>query len=212
MTIIVQSSTVTRDYTWLKEQIAAWMHRNDLTGSIPDFVYLAEIRIRTELKERVSDFTGTIATTAGIQFATLPTDLVSVKSLSIPGIMPTLDYMDPDNFNQSFEVGHSGTPRCYTIMGSNLYLGPTPDAVYSISAMYRMEVPGLTDTAPLNSILSKWPNIYLFGALTEASDFSRNLPLRDSFNIRFLDAINAANVMEFNKTGPMRVRTDERNC
>lgn len=211
MTIVVQSSTVTRDYSWLKDQVAAWMHRNDLTGSIPDHIYLAEVRIRTRLTERVQDVTGTIATVAGTQYATLPTDFLSVKSLSIPGVMPTIDYMAPDEFNQQFEPAVSGTPRCYTIIGDRIYLGPTPDAIYSISAMYRFDMQTLTDLAPTNALLSKWPNIYLFGALVESADFSRNIPLRDSFNSRFIDAIDGANVLEFNKNGPMRVRIDGRN-
>lgn len=211
MTIVVQSSTTTRDYMWLKDQVAAWMHRNDLTGSIPDHIYLAEVRIRTRLTERVQDITGTIATVAGTQYATLPTDFLSVKSLSIPVVSPTLDYMAPDEFNQMFDPNVSGTPRCYTIIGSRIYLGPTPDAVYSITAMYRFDMAPLTDLAPSNALLAKWPNIYLFGALVEAADFSRNLPLRDSFNARFVDAIDGANVLEFNKNGPMRVRIDGRN-
>lgn len=211
MTIVVQSSTVTRDYSWLKDQVAAWMHRNDLTGSIPDLIYLAEVRIRTRLTERVSDIVAAITTTAGVEYATLPADFLSVKSLSIPGVMPTIDYMAPDEFNQMFEPGVSGTPRCYTIIGDQIYFGPTPDAVYSITAMYRFDMPPLTDTAQLNGLLAKWPNIYLFGALVEAADFSRNIPLRDSFDARFADAINGANILEFNKTGPMRVRIDGRN-
>jgi hypothetical protein len=211
MTIVVQSVTTTRDYLWLKDQVAAWMHRNDLTGEVADLIYLAEVRIRTRLTERVQDVTGTIATVAGTQYATLPADFLSVKSLSIPGVMPTIDYMAPDEFNQQFEPAVSGTPRCYTIIGNRIYLGPTPDAIYSISAMYRFDMPSLTNTNLTNTLLAKWPNIYLFGALVEACDFSRNLPLRDSFNQRFLDAIDGANVLEFNKNGPMRVRIDGRN-
>ena len=96
MTIVVQSSTTARDYMWLKDQVAAWMHRNDLTGSIPDHIYLAEVRIRTRLTERVQDVSGTIVTVAGTQTVALPTDFLAVKSLSIPVVSPTLDYMAPD--------------------------------------------------------------------------------------------------------------------
>jgi len=212
MTIVVQSVSTTRDYTWLKDLVASWMHRNDLTGTIPDLIYLAEIRIRTRLQERVSDFVGSITTVAGQEYATLPTDLLAVKSLSIPGVERNLDYMDPDEFNYSFSPASAGRPRCYTVIGEQLYLGPTPDAIYTLSAMYRADVPNLTDLAPLNSILAKWPNVYLFATLVEAADYSRNLPLRDSFNLRFLDAIDGANLVEFNKTGPMRVRVDGGTC
>lgn len=208
MTIVVQSTATNRDYTWLKGQIAAWMHRSDLTGEIPDLIYLAEIRIRSRLKERVNDFIGTISTVINQQYAVLPSDLVSVKSLSIPGVQPNLEYIDPDKFNALFDPTVGGQPRCYTIVKDQLYLGPTPDAVYTLQAMYQADVPNLTDLSPLNSILAKWPNVYLFSALTEAADYSRNLPLRDSFNLRFLDAIDGANLIEFNKSGPLRVRVD----
>lgn len=211
MTIVVQSSAVARDYTWLKARVADWMHRSDLTGPIPDFIYLAEIRIRTRMLERVSDVSATFATTAGIEYALLPSDLLAVRSLSIPGSEPTLDYMSPDEFNQTFDPAVSGVPRCYTIIGNQIYFGPTPDAVYTVNAMYRFDMPPLTDIAASNGMLAKWPNVYLFGALTEAADYSRNIPLRESFNARFLDAVDGANVLEFNKNGPMRVRVDGRN-
>jgi hypothetical protein len=211
MTIVVQSVSVDRDYSWLKTTVADYMHRNDLTGNIPDFIYLAEVRIRTRLQERVSDVVSAITTTAGVEYATLPADFLAIRSLTIPSNQMTLDYMSPDEFNQYFEPDVSGTPRCYTIISDQLYLGPTPDAVYTLTAMYRFDMPPLTDLAPSNALLAKWPNIYLFGALLEAAEFARNLPLRDSFNLRFLDAIDGANVLEFNKNGPMRARTDGRN-
>jgi len=211
MTIVVQTVNTDRDFTWLKSSVADWMHRSDLTGPMNDFIYLAEVRIRTLLRERVSDQASQINTTAGVEYTPLPDDLMTVRSMTIPGLQPTIDYMAPDMFNQFFTGAYSGLPRCYTIIDGQIYLGPTPDAQYTINIMYRFDMPPLTDTAPTNPVLAKWPNIYLFGALTEAADYSRNLTLRDSFNARFIEAINNANLLEFDKNGPMRVRTDGRN-
>lgn len=197
-------------YTELQAAISNWMHRNNLTGDIPDFIRLAELRIRTRLQERVMEVAASFNTTAGVEYALLPSDLVAIRSLSIPSVEATLDYMSPDEFNQQFDPAVSGQPRCYTIIGEQVYFGPTPDAVYAVMAMYRFDMPALSDSAPTNSLLAKWPNIYLFGALTEAAEFCRDFVLADRFTARFGDAVDGANVMEFNKTGPMRARTDVR--
>lgn len=196
------------NYTELQAAVASWMHRNNLTGSIPDFISLAETRARALLDTRLQKSVVQIQTVAGVEYATLPSDLLQVKSLSIPGINPRLNYMAPDVFNQNFGMELAGTPRCYSIIGDLLYLGPTPDAVYTLMAALTSEVPPLSASNPTNTLLAKWPTVYLYGALSEASKFTRDVALRDSFNADFLTAINDVNVLDWDTPGPLEVRTD----
>jgi hypothetical protein len=187
------------------------MHRSNLTGNMADFIYLAETRIRTLMRERVQDKISQIDTIAGVEYVLLDEDFLALKSLTIPGLHQTLSYMDQTTFYQNYESSVTGLPRSYTIIDSQIHLGPTPDAVYTLQAVYRFDMVPLSDLAPLNPMLAKWPNVYLFASLVEAADFSRNIPLRDSFNARLLEAVENANVLEFNKNGPMTVRSDVRS-
>lgn len=42
MTITVTPTATAHDYDWLKTQIAGWLHRSNLTASIPTFIALAD--------------------------------------------------------------------------------------------------------------------------------------------------------------------------
>jgi hypothetical protein len=196
------------NYTELQAAVANWMHRSNLTGDVPDFITLAENRIRALLDSRLQKAVVPIDTTAGVEYMSLPSDLLHVKSLSIPTVNPRLDYMAPDVFNQNFGMGVAGAPRCYTIIGDLLYLGPTPDAVYTIMATLSSEFAPLSASSTTNTLLAKWPNVYLWGALVEAAKFCKDMEMRAQFDADFLTAMDGVNRVDWNAPGAMTVRTD----
>lgn len=195
-------------YDELQAAIASWMHRTNLTGSIPEFITLAEARIRALLNSRLQKSVVQLLTVAGVEYLVLPNDMQHVVALSIPEVMPNIDYMAPDVFNHEFGMGVAGIPRCYSIIGELLYLGPTPDAVYTIHAALSSEFPPLSSIVVTNTLLAKWPNVYLWGALCEAAKFCRDRAWQDGFNADFLDAMNGVNARDWNTPGQMSVRTD----
>lgn len=199
------------NYTELQASIANWMHRTNLTGDIPEFITLAEARIRALLTSRLQQEVSPILTVAGVEYVTMPNSALNIRSLSIPSVMPTIDYMAPNIFNEQFGMGDAGVPRCYTVIGELIYLGPTPDAVYTIHAALSSEFDSLSGSVASNPLLAKWPNVYLWGALTEASKFCRAQDWLAGFNSDFLQAMDSVNTREWNTPGQMQVRTDARN-
>lgn len=196
------------NYSDLQASIASWMHRADLTGNIPDFIALAETRIAALLTSKQQDIVGTITTTPGVQYSMLPSDLVSAHSLSIADVSRNLDFLTPEQLELHYSPTQVGSPKAYALVGQLIYFGPTPDAAYNIRCIYQSFIPALTDDAPTNSMLAKWPNIYLWGALVEAAKFTRNTSALQGFDSDFLAAINGVNVLDWHSGGPMRMRTD----
>lgn len=196
------------NYTDLVASIADWMHRKNLTGVIPDCITLAEARIKALLKLRLQSVSVTLPTVAGTSYATMPADLLHVRSLSIPNVRPALTYVSPDQFNTDFADGRSAQPYHYTIIGDRIYFGPVPDAVYSAVLVYESRFLPLTADQPTNSVLTNWPNIYLWGALKESANYSRNTELEVKMDGDFLRAIEQANILEWNTPGALRMRTD----
>lgn len=194
-------------YANLQAAVANWMHRKDLTGSIPDFVVLAEARIKALLEMRLQSMTGTINTVLGSPSAPAPVGLINIRSMSIPNVRPAMTYETPDQFAVDFADGRSASPYRYTIIGANIYFGPTPDAAYPVNVAYEAEFTPLSETTTTNIVLAKWPNIYLWGALKEASSFCRN-PYEGACEANFQAAISDANMFEWHSGGPMRMRTD----
>jgi hypothetical protein len=65
--------------------------------------------------------------------------------------------------------GLGGNPLAYTIWGDTvLWIGPLPDAAYSLELLYQSGVPPLASADGTNWLLSNHPDAYLFGTLAEA--------------------------------------------
>lgn len=195
-------------YNNLQLAIADWMHRGNLTGNIPDFITLAEMRIKALLATRLQSIVATLPTVAGIAYATAPADLLHIRSMSIPKVRPSVRYVTPDQFGSDFADQRSGSPYSYTIIGNLVYFGPLPDAIYPTAIVYEAKFIPLATANQTNILLTNWPNIYLFGALKEAALFSRDFVLEAEWNNAFLEAVEAANRLEWHTGGPMRMRTD----
>lgn len=200
------------NYATLKSAISNWAHRTDslFVAEVPNFIALAEADIRTRLTARAQGIAGSITTAPGVAFAAQPTGLLSAYSLSIPTLMPTVDYVTPDQFSAQYNSGEAGVPSCYTIIGEKFFFGPTPDAVYIISCSYKAEVPALSDVAPTNAVLTRSPNIYLFGAMVEASRFTRDFAAKDRWDSDYQQAVAGVNLLDWHAGGPLRARTDVR--
>lgn len=195
-------------YGALKASIADWMHRSNLTGVIPDFVALTEAKMRRVLQARFQDISGTITTVAGTDSAALPSDLLRLRAAVVPNYSPGLTYVTPAEYQSMFETIGSGAPRYYTIIGYTIKFGPVPDAAYVIKCVYEQEIPALTMDSDFNSLLTKWPDTYLFGALSKAAEYSRNWDLHDRFEQNFMTALAEVNLLDWQTPGSMRMRTD----
>lgn len=200
-------------YAALQASIAGWIHRTDLTALLPDFITLTEKRITTLLKARASESVTTISTVAGVATAALPASLLGIDSLSIDNVAPAIEYLPPGAYFAHYpDVSYSGAPRHYTIVGEQIFFGPVPDAAYTIKCAMRASVVPLSDAAPTNALLAKWPNVYLYGALVEATDWTKDLEANAKYEGRFQEAIDGINKTDWHAGGPMRVRTDVRMC
>ena len=198
-------------YANLQLAIADWMHRTNLTGNIPDFIRLTETRTTRLLNARLQQIVATITTVSGIQYASMPSDLLRVVSASIPQVAPNLDYVTIDQLNHDFSPDEVGTPRVYTTVGSLIYFGPTPDAAYSVTTTYQMQVPALSDADPTNSLLAKWPDVYLWGAVYHAAKYANDIPKKQEFEADYLQALAEVNIIDWHAGGSMRVKSDVRS-
>lgn len=199
-------------YDELVTTILRRLHRSDMAGDIPGLITLAEKRVSARLRARVMNTKGTVTTAAGQVSAVLPLTLLSVKSMSIAGEYGTLDYLPPEMFAATYpDATYTGVPQAYTIIGDVAYFGPTPDAVYSVSVVFADTVTPLTALAPTNTLLTRWPNVYLYGALAESVDITKNFENGDRWEAKFRDAIEGVNLTDWHAGGPMRVRCDVRS-
>ena len=161
-------------YTNLKTAIANFLARDDLTSEIDDFIDLTEAdlnrRLRIRAMENVSSFTIDSETEA------LPTGFLQVRSFHLvqnPKI--ALQYMTPFHQYETKGSSQTGTPKVYSIEGSNFRFSPLPDTSYTASLVFYIALDSLDGSTATNYILTNHPDVYLYGALYFASTFVRGM-------------------------------------
>lgn len=180
-------------YSGLKASVADWLDRTDLTSQIPDFITLAETTINREL--RVRDMVQRATATIDDQYVAAPDDFAGPISLRLTdGDKRALDWIDPAKLEdyQAFWDVSAGTPRSYTVLGASLVFSPAPSGEHGYQLLYYANVPALA-TEGANWLLTKHPDIYLWGSLAAAAPFLVEDPRVATWAALFTNAVNAAN-------------------
>jgi hypothetical protein len=162
-------------YDELLTELDAWLNRSDLTARIPTFIRLFESRANRQLRVPEMHSQNSYATVSGVSQLSLPSDFLSARDLyldSDPDII--LEAMTPAALRNTYPQAVTGQPAAYAVVGSQIILGPVPDAEYSILLDYYQRVPGLSVDNTTNWLLTAYPDIYLWGSLCMAEAFLRD--------------------------------------
>ena len=162
-------------YSDLKTAIAGYLARSDLTAQIPDFIRLAELRLRRDLRIRQMLKSVTTATVAGDGTVELPSDFLEVRDFVVIGnpVQP-LNYSSPSAFNRNTRSWEIGKPLDYTILANDFQLAPIPDTVYTVKMLYFAAPTFLSDSNTSNVFLANTPDALLYAALLEAEPYLMN--------------------------------------
>jgi hypothetical protein len=158
-------------YAELQASIALWLMRDDLTAPIVDFITLAEARLNKKLRVREMETTpSAITLTSGV--GALPSDFLEARRLvanSDP--ISVLSYITPDQAATEYGANTitGGWARYYTIIGTNFTVYPTTTSTCTLT--YYQKVPALSVSATTNWLLTKAPDVYLYGALAESAPY-----------------------------------------
>jgi len=159
-------------FTDLKASIATWTKRSDMTAIIPDLITLAEARINRALRTR-KQVTRTQNTSVDSEFVTLPSDFGAARAARVTTTTPNdfLDFLTPEQMGDLKATGPTGDLRAYSIVGGEFWFLPVPTVAATVELVYYAKVPALSDVATTNWLLTEHPDVYLWGALMEASIF-----------------------------------------
>lgn len=163
------------NYASLQTTIASYLARTDLTDQIPDFIRLAEIRLRRDLRIRQMMNAATTATTGGDATVALPDDFLEVRDLIVQSnpVRP-INYLSPSVFSRNSRSTESGVPTDYTILATEFKFAPVPDSAYTIEILYYAAPDFLATSNTSNTFLSICPDLLLYGALGEAEPYLMN--------------------------------------
>jgi hypothetical protein len=160
----------------LSTAILGWAERSDLSALVPDFISLADARIRTKLAEaqlRLREMETTADLTPSSGVATLPTDfmaMIRVQSRTSP--TRRLEYKSQDWLDEAYPAGDSGYPSFYSMSGSSLRMYPLTTS--DIRITYWAYPAPITSLNTTNWLLTKYPNVYLYASLIELELYALN--------------------------------------
>lgn len=162
------------NYADLLAAVANWLSRDDLSARIPEFIALAEAEFNRRL--RTIEMEGTATATLTEDRVAIPTDFAGLRSIVIVGATRKMDYISPGDF---FEDNSNGIPDSYTIVDGMFQFRPSTTSG-TVRIVYYQKIPALTVSNTTNWLMTKWPDLYLFGTLMQAEFYGWNderLPL-----------------------------------
>ena len=162
-------------FSGLKTTIADYLNRDDLTSIIPSFITVAEAKFNRKLRVRqmIKRATATIDT----QYFAFPSDFLQAKELQLnTNPITYLDYVTQNqgDYSSANEYITVGKPVKYTIIGTQIQVIPTPDTSYTGELTYYGKIPALSDSNTSNWLLAYAPDLYLYGALLEATPYLKD--------------------------------------
>lgn len=165
------------NWTWtiLQQAIAEWLNRADLTGVIPTFIGLAEVRfareIRVQAMMRRARYRG-----IGSQYAPLPIQYLEMRRLSLidsSGALNDLRQVTPESFR---EKSNGGYPDTYCVHREIEFDAPLPDTGtdFAVEMVYYRSFDPISFQNPTNWLLTQASDVYLYGSLVAAEPYLRN--------------------------------------
>ena len=162
-------------FAGLKATIAAYLNRDDLTSIIPSFITLAEAKFNRKL--RVRQMVKRANATLDTQYFAFPADFLQAKEFQLnTNPITYLQYVTQNqgDYGSANNYVAAGKPQFYTIIGTQIQVIPTPDASYTGELTYYGKIPALSDSNTSNWLLAYAPDLYLYGALLEASPYLKD--------------------------------------
>jgi hypothetical protein len=164
------------NYTELKQEVADFAHRDDLTSKMDTFCQLAESVINNGYEHpsgkkipglRSLEMEKRSAQTFDATFFDLPSDYLEMKAVEVEfsGRRNPLRQVSPQILDSTYSTA-SGNPRAYSIHAGQIEFRPGIEATapYTGELIYYAAVPTLT-SASSNDVLTAYPHIYLAGML-----------------------------------------------
>ena len=166
-------------FTELKDAVADWLDRSDLTARIPDFITLAEARLNRDLRIRPMEVRSSMETTSGQRYFNLPGGYLQMRNMQMnTNPITPLEYITPEMLDRLYGSDTTGKPKAYTLIGDEIQLAPIPDSDYTVEMAFYEKFTALGDgtsgTVTSNWLTTNAPDVLLYGALLEAEPFIKN--------------------------------------
>lgn len=199
-------------YSTLKQSIADFLARDDLTSYVDTFIDIAEARVGRRLKIRDMEQSTSLVCPTSSNTISLPTRYAGMRGfyLNSGGTKYSLTYNTPEQLNS--QASATGRPRFFGTLGGVVVFNCIPDQAYPLLMEYYATYLALSDSNTFNWLTTNVPHLLLYGSLQAASEFTQDDAAAQKWAALFQQAIDEAQAAdEGEKYGPAPVIKSERH-
>jgi hypothetical protein len=192
------------NYTELKAAVTGWLHR-DLAAQIPDFITLAETSINRIAQVRAMENEVPLVLAANTRTIALPAGFETPLAVWL-GTSHQHE-LSPATPEELPVTGAAGRPTYWTVDGINLAFDCPSDIARTVTLRYRGGFK-LSDTASTNALLTKYPDIYLYGTLLQSAPWIRDQAMLQTWEVFYARAVKEINATESRARAAAPLRTE----
>lgn len=181
-------------YASLKDAVQRWSKRTDSLSVIDDFIDLAESDIWQELRVRDMEARATASASTSDRYLALPDSYLSMRKMRLISGSESYELFCSTPESMSVVSG-SGSPTSYAVT-SQIEFNRVPSSAYTIEMLYYKELDPLSSSNTTNAILTRFPMIYLYGALFHYSQWALDDAMLSKYSTLFNSAITRANKLD----------------
>ena len=187
------------NYSELQTAVANWLHRDDLSARVPEFIQMGEGVLNRKLRTVDMETRATTTTGTTSRFLALPTGFVEMHSMWIQDPAQEILYLAPRKLREYVaSETDTGTPTNFTIK-DEIEFNCIPVSAYTLEQHYFKQYDLATDTT--NWLLTNHPELYLHACLATAALFARDMELYSTMAGLRDQGIAEVNKIEARKRG-----------
>jgi hypothetical protein len=136
-----------------------------------------------------------ITTVAGTQSYALPTGYLEATTIIFQSDpFCTLRFISNTDFYNKYNSSQArGKPTYFTVVGTNILLGVPPNSATTLQVNYYKKLDTLSDSNTTNTILTNYPELYLYGSLAESAPFIMQDERINTWGTLYKEALKNAN-------------------
>jgi len=189
-------------YSSLKTDIQTWAENTgtDFTAQLDTFIDNTQQRLSRDIDPVGFNQNVTSSMSVGDRFITLPSAIepMLLNYLNIINSSDNRVFLEikPIEFLQEYWPNASLTdePRYFANFDdTTLYVAPTPDAAYVMELGYQGRINPLSDTNTTNWYTENASDALLYGSLSEANLFTKNMEDYNIYSKKYVESVTAIN-------------------
>ena len=188
-------------YSSLKTDIQTWAENTgtDFNAQLDTFIGNTQERLSRDIDPVGFNQNVTSSMSVGDRFITLPSAiepmLINYFNIIVSGNRQFLE-IKPIEYLQEYwpNASITSTPVYFANFDDNtLYVAPTPDSAYTMELGYQGRINPLSNTNTTNWYTENAPDALLYGSLSEANLFTKNMEDYNIYNKKYVESVTAIN-------------------